>query len=77
MPKTTHLIRFDWFVKNMLKDKSNFVILEGFLSELLKEDIKILDILESERNKSFKKDKFNRVDVLVKNDKSEHRYRSF
>ena len=34
-PKVTKLIRFDWFIKYMLRDKSNFEILEGFLSELL------------------------------------------
>jgi hypothetical protein len=36
-------IRFDWAVKKILRDKKNFDILEGFLSELLKEDIKIAD----------------------------------
>lgn len=65
-PKVTKLIRFDWFMKYMLRDKSNFDILEGFLSELLKEDIKIIEIIESESNKQDKKDKFNRVDILVK-----------
>ncbi len=65
-PKITKLIRFDWFMKHMLRDKSNFEILEGFLSELLKEDIKIIEIIDGEANKSHKKDKFNRVDILVK-----------
>lgn len=67
----TELVRFDWFVKYMLRDKSNFEILEGFLSELLKEQITIIEIIESESNKVTKKDKFNRVDVLVKTDKDE------
>ena len=49
----------------------NFGILEGFLCELLKYDIKIVEILESESNKETSDDKFNRVDVLVKNDKEE------
>ena len=39
-------IRFDWAVKKILRSKANFGILEGFLSELLKEDIKIEEILE-------------------------------
>ncbi|MBC7475657.1 MAG: Rpn family recombination-promoting nuclease/putative transposase, partial [Candidatus Sericytochromatia bacterium] len=65
------LIRFDWAIKNILRNKSNFGILEGFLSELLKEDIKITKILESESNQETKKDKFNRVDLLVENSKSE------
>lgn len=60
------LVRFDWFMKFMLRDKSNFEILEGFLSELLKRDIVIIEILDSESNKDKKEDKFNRVDILVK-----------
>lgn len=69
--KVTKLIRFDWFMKYMLRDKGNFEILEGFLSELLKETVTILEIIESESNKSDKKNKFNRVDILVKTDKDE------
>jgi predicted transposase/invertase (TIGR01784 family) len=65
------LVRFDWFVKFMLRDKSNFEILEGFLSELLKEDIRIIEILDGESNKKTKTDKFNRVDILVRDDKDE------
>ncbi len=64
-------IRFDWAIKRLLRQKANFGILEGFLSELLKEDIHILEILDSESNKENEADKFNRVDVLVKNDKNE------
>ena len=33
------LITFDWTIKRLLRSKANFGILEGFLSELLKEDI--------------------------------------
>ncbi len=64
--KFTELVRFDWFMKYMFRDKRNFDILEGFLSVLLKEDIVILEILESEGNQENKKDKFNRVDIMVK-----------
>ncbi|MCI5178244.1 MAG: hypothetical protein D3911_02745 [Candidatus Electrothrix sp. AW3_4] len=35
-------------MKKLLRSKANFDILEGFLSELLKENIHILEILESE-----------------------------
>ncbi len=59
------LISFDWAMKKLLRSKANFEILEGFLSELLKEDISILEILESESNKEDSKDKFNRVDLKV------------
>ena len=65
------LIRFDWAMKKMLRHKANFDILEGFLSELLGEEVKIKQILESESNKETEDDKFNRVDILVENDKGE------
>ena len=32
-----NLIRFDWAMKRLLRDKSNYVVLEGFLSTLLEE----------------------------------------
>jgi predicted transposase/invertase (TIGR01784 family) len=59
------LIRFDWAIRYMLRDKANFDILEGFLSALLNEDITVLSILESESNKEDSTDKFNRVDLLI------------
>jgi predicted transposase/invertase (TIGR01784 family) len=65
------LVRFDWAMKKILRHKANFDILEGFLSELLGEDIKIKQILESESNKETEDDKFNRVDILVENSKGE------
>lgn len=68
MKKADKLIRFDWAIKSMLRDKANFDILEGFLSSLLKDDIHILNILESESN-SEEGQKFNRVDVLVEDGK--------
>lgn len=65
------LIRFDWAMKKLLRNKANFDILEGFLSELLKEDIKIQKILESESNRESAEDKNNRVDLLVENGEKE------
>ncbi len=65
------LISFDWAIKRILRSKANFEILEGFLSELLKEDITILEVLESEGNQDLKNDKFNRLDIKVKNQKQE------
>ena len=59
------LVRFDWAMKKMLRHKANFDILEGFLSELLGQDVKIKQVLDSESNKETEDDKFNRVDVLV------------
>ncbi|MCC7224197.1 MAG: PD-(D/E)XK nuclease family transposase, partial [Chitinophagales bacterium] len=68
---TKKLIRFDWAVKKLLRNKANFVVLEGFLSELLFDDIKIQRILESESNQETDEDKYNRVDILTQNSKNE------
>jgi predicted transposase/invertase (TIGR01784 family) len=65
------LIRFDWAVKKLLRNKANFGILEGFLSELLFDDIRIEKILESKGNQETEDDKFNRVDILTENSKNE------
>lgn len=65
------LISFDWAMKKLLRSKVNFGILEGFLSELLNEDICILEVLESESNKENYLDRQNRVDLKVKNSKGE------
>ena len=65
------LIRFDWAIKRLLRNKSNFVVLEGFLSELLFDNIKIEQILESESNQEKDDEKFNRVDILTQNSKNE------
>ncbi|MDO9105275.1 MAG: Rpn family recombination-promoting nuclease/putative transposase [Methylovulum sp.] len=71
MNKKRKLVTFDWAIKRLLRSKANFGILEGFLSELLKEDIIILDVLESESNKDYRLDKFNRVDLKVRNSKQD------
>ncbi|MBF0626682.1 MAG: Rpn family recombination-promoting nuclease/putative transposase [Magnetococcales bacterium] len=65
------LITFDWALKRLLRSKANFEVLEGFLSELLSTEISIVDILESESNKEDAKEKFNRVDMKVKNSEGE------
>ena len=66
-----NLIRFDWALKRLLRNKANYKVLEGFMSELLNEDITIINILESESNQETEDDKFNRVDLLVENSKKE------
>lgn len=71
MKKDKQLIRFDWAMKKLLRNKANFDILEGFLSELLSEDIKIRQIISEESNKDDKEDKHNRVDILVENSMGE------
>ena len=63
-----NLIRFDWAMKRLLRDKSNYVVLEGFLSTLLGEDLHIVRFLESEANQTEVNDKFNRADMLVEDE---------
>ncbi len=65
MPQKKH-VRFDWAIKCLLRQKVNLGILEGFLSELLKEDIHMVEILESESNKETEEDKFNRAIPMLK-----------
>ena len=65
------LITFDWAMKKLLRSKANFEILEGFLCELLKEEITISEILESESNQEVFNDKYHRVDLKVRNQKDE------
>ena len=62
-------IRFDWAIKHILRDKSNFGILEGLISVLLNEKVEIVELLESESNQDSDNDKFNRVDIKAKNSK--------
>ena len=64
-------VRFDWAIKRLLRQKANFSILEGFISELLKENIFIVEIIDSVSNQETESDKFNRVDILVKDDKGD------
>ena len=68
---TRKLISFDWAMKRLLRSKANFNVLEGFLSELLNDDIHIEEILESESNQNNPLNKFNRVDLKVKNSAQE------
>jgi len=61
------LIRFDWAIKSLLRDKANFDVLEGFLSALLEDDsIQIIELLGEEGQQEEEDEKFNRVDILVK-----------
>ena len=65
------LIRFDWAMKRLLRDKANYVIVEGLLTALLDKPIHIKSLLESEGNKEYSDDKFNRVDLLAENEHGE------
>lgn len=64
-------IRFDWAMKRLLRDKANFSVLEGLMTTLLGENMKIQKLLESESNQEDEFDKYNRVDILAENNKGE------
>lgn len=59
------VISFDYALKRLLRNKANYDVLEGFLSELLMRNITVKQILESEGNREYAEDKYNRVDILV------------
>ena len=61
------LISFDWGMKSILRQEANFAILEGFLSELLKFNLKILQILEDEEAS----EEFNKIDILAEDEGGE------
>lgn len=65
------LIRFDWAMKRLLRDKVNHGILEGLITTLLGKTIRIQKLLESESNQDSSDDKYNRVDVLAEDETGE------
>lgn len=71
------LISFDYAIKYLLKDKGDYSIVEGFISDLLKtkgyKDVKIVALLESESNKEDSKSKRSLADVIVE-DEDHHKY---
>jgi len=69
--KPKSLLRFDWALKRILRHKADYKVLEGFLSVLLKENVRIKSISESEANQDGPTDKFNRVDIFVENSNGE------
>ncbi len=70
--KIRQFVSFDWAMKKLLRSRANFGVLNGFLSELMKEDIQIVEVLESEGDREHALDKSNRVDLLVKDSKDRH-----
>lgn len=59
------LVRFDWAIKRLLRNKADHSVLEGFLTSLLGEKITIIRYLESEGNKTQADEKSNRVDIVA------------
>ena len=65
------LVKFDYAMKTLLRNKANFDVLEGFIEVFLGKKCKILNILESESNQESEEDKYNRVDIKAVDDEGE------
>jgi len=71
MSNNRPLVSFDWAIKRLLRQKANYDVLEGFLTVLLRRQITIINIPESQGNKSDASDKVNAVDILCENEHKE------
>ena len=65
------IISLDYAIKHILRDKANFDILSGFLTELLGREVTVQEILESEGNAEGLQGKVNRLDLKAKIDGGE------
>jgi predicted transposase/invertase (TIGR01784 family) len=70
--RNQRIIRFDWAIKTILRDKANFDVLEGFLSAILRDNITVVQLIESESNQETQRQKFNRVDIMVLDGNGQH-----
>ena len=68
---TREMVLFDWALEHQLRDKANFEVLEGFLSELLRRKIIIRHLVESENNPTAVYNNTTRMILLVEVDGSE------
>ena len=64
-------IRFDWAMKRLLRDKANWGIIEGLLSTLLGDFIKIKELLGSESNCTDDISEYYRANLLVESSQGE------
>ena len=60
------LVLFEWAIRYTLREKENFDVLEGFLSELLREDVTILDVIESKSRYQFSDAECNRIHLKTR-----------
>ncbi|GHT22488.1 hypothetical protein FACS189430_04350 [Bacteroidia bacterium] len=65
------VLSFDYALKRLLRQKANYDILEGFLSELLGRRIKVKNIPDSESQQDKMDDKQTRVDILAEEESGE------
>ena len=61
-------VRFDWAMKRLLRNKADYVVLEGLITTLLGKKIRIKKLLESESNQDSDEAKQNRVDLLAEDE---------
>ena len=65
-------IRFDWAIKRLLRDKANFSVLEGLLTMLLCEEIRIKEIIKDEKAYCVWDDaQTDRIDIKAKDKKGD------
>lgn len=64
------LLSFDFAIKFLLKNKSDYVIIEGFLSAILEaigyKPIKVIKLLDPESLRENKQEKYTIADILVR-----------
>ena len=65
------IISFDYAIRDILRDKANFDILSGFLTELTEKPVTVQEVLESEGNPATIDGKVNRLDLKAKIDGGE------
>jgi hypothetical protein len=61
MQQERELVSFGWAIKRMLRDKANYIILEGFLTTLLGKEIKVKKFTKSESDKYPKDSRLDRL----------------
>ncbi|MDR2467312.1 MAG: Rpn family recombination-promoting nuclease/putative transposase [Prevotellaceae bacterium] len=64
-------IYFDWVMMRILRRGVDLEILEGFLTSLLGETVRIQKILDTKNDRESVDDEYGKVDILAKNDSGE------
>lgn len=64
LPSAPTVVSFEWAMKELLRDEANFDVWEGFLGALLKEEIRVINLLEPPAVQAGG-DASNRIDLLV------------
>lgn len=67
----SNYIRFDWAMKRLLRNKADFVVVEGLLSTILNEKITVLQVLATEPNAEDDISERFRTNLLIVNSNGE------